>query len=177
MEVDDKQLLTENSVDKVKFYFKDSPLSNRVITTCLFINSEKQRIEARGVAICSLRESFSEKDGKNRAFGRAKKALIRKVNSERINAKGREDELVHRLYKIKTKEDDEDFILVKAKELASFDPNLDVTIIDGDNKFLRKYLVRIPANYPIALASRYYRFKSQYRPNPSGAVEVELLRG
>ena len=74
------EIFEHNGVDKIFFYFKDSPLANNVCTTCLLINTKEKRIEARGVSICSLLDTFSKLKGKSKASGRALKALIRKEN-------------------------------------------------------------------------------------------------
>lgn len=170
-----KEFLQENEVDKIKFYYEGSALADNIYTACVFINSKKNRIEARGVSICSLRDTFKRKDGKNRAFGRAIKALRQKKNSKKINATGREGEFVNRLFKIRSENDDDMFISTVGTELSSFDPNTPVTIINGDNKYVRKYVIKVPAHYPITKTNKKFKYKSSYRPNPACKEEIELL--
>ena len=174
MSEDIRRILEENGVDKISFYFTNSPLVNNAFTTCVFINSSKQRIEARGVSICSLLDTFSKSQGKNKAFGRAIKALVRKQNNWKINGSGRDDEFAKRAFKIKTQNDEEYFNNNIVEELKRIDPNMLVhTIQDNRNK---KYSYEIPISYPVKLANLLYKYKSHYRPVPAGAEEQELLR-
>lgn len=172
----DQEVLVKNGVDKISFYWEGTPIINNAFTACLFINSEKNRIEARGVSICSLRDTFNRKKGKSRAYGRAMKALTRKVNDYKINPIGREDEFIRRSVKIKNKDSDKEFLDVTAKELMKIDPNMELTIteINGKN-LIKKYAFELPVNYPISIANQSLRFKSQYRPNPTGKTELEIL--
>lgn len=170
-----RELLAKHGVDKIKFYSRSSSLAE-VYTTCIFINTEKGRIEARGVSICSLKDTFKRIDGKNRAFGRAISALKRKTNNERINSLGREYEFVQRKFKIRNEDEDENFIATVIEELTDFDPFIDVSIINGNDKYKRYYIVNVPANYPIAKAHEHYKYKSEYRPNPACKEELTLLK-
>lgn len=170
-----QEVLEQNGVDKISFYWESTPIINNAFTACLFINSEKNRIEARGVSICSLRDTFSRKKGKSRAFGRAMKALTRKVNDYKINPAGREEEFVQRTVKIRNEDSDKEFLDIKAKELMKIDPNMELLITEGGKTILKKYSFSLPINYPILIANQTLRFKSQYRPNPSGKVELNLL--
>ena len=172
----DQEVLAQNGVDKISFYWETTPIINNAFTACLFINSEKNRIEARGVSICSLRDTFNRKKGKSRAYGRAMKALTRKVNDYKINPIGREDEFVRRTVKIKNEDSDKEFLDVKAKELMKINPNMELMITEiNSKKLMKKYSFEIPINYPILIANQSLRFKSQYRPNPTGKVELEIL--
>lgn len=171
-----QEVLKENGVDKISFYWESTPIINNAFTACLFINSEKNRIEARGVSICSLRDTFNRKKGKSRSFGRAMKALTRKENGYKINPIGREDEFVKRTIKIKNKDSDKEFLEVKAKELMKIDPNMELVIMEINSKtLLKKYGFLLPVNYPITVTNQTLRFKSHYRPNPTGKVELKLL--
>lgn len=171
-----QEVLTQNGVDKISFYWESTPIINNAFTACLFINSEKNRIEARGISICSLRDTFNRKKGKSRAYGRAMKALTRKVNDYKINPIGREDEFVKRSMKIKNEVSDKEFLDIKAKELMRIDPNMELTITEINSKnLIKKYTFDLPVNYPILIANQSLRFKSHYRPNPTGKVELDIL--
>ena len=172
----DQEVLEQNGVDKISFYWESTPIINNAFTACLFINSEKNRIEARGVSICSLRDTFNRKKGKSRAYGRAMKALTRKENGYKINPIGREDEFIRRSMKIKNKDSDKEFLEVKAKELMKINPNMELMITEINSKnLMKKYAFELPVNYPILIANQSLRFKSHYRPNPTGKVELEIL--
>lgn len=168
-------ILDQNDVDKVKFYYRDAPLLNNAFTTCVFINSQAGRIEARGVSICSVKDTFCKKEGKQKAFGRAIKALVRKANDGKINATGRDFESVTRSFKC-TAKDDEKFRLKYIPEIMKINPDADILVSDLDGKkYSRKYSFDIPLSYPIRIANMIYKYKSQYRPNPAGREEVTIL--
>ena len=176
MDASTQQVLDKNGVDKISFYWEDTPIINNAFTACLFIKSEKNRIEARGVSICSLRDSFSKKKGKSKAFGRAMKALVKRENDYKINAFGREDEFIKRTIKIKNEDSDKEFLKTKAKELIDINPAMELIITEINNKhMLKKYSFELPINYPMEVTNKSFRFKSQYRPNPTGKVELNLL--
>lgn len=168
------RLLQENGVDKISFYFIDSPIINNAFTTCVLVNSEKQRIEARGVSICSLADIFSKNEGKNKAFGRAIKALKRKENNWKINGSGRDEEFILRGMKIKSSDDELRFRNEVAAELKRIDPQMPIQVVQNGNH--KKYLFELPLSYPVRLANSLYKYKSQYRPTPVGEDEQELLK-
>ena len=172
MNEDTQRLFEEHGVDKISFYFINSPLVNNAFTTCVLINSSQQRIEARGVSICSLLDTFSKSEGKNKAFGRAVKALARRENNWRINGSGRDDEFVKRGIKIKTREDELRFRETIAQELKRIDPDLLVSA--SKSGAYKKYSFEVPVSYPVKLANSLYKYKSHYRPIPVGE-EKELL--
>jgi len=174
MNEDIQKILQDNDVDKISFYFVNSPVVNNAFTTCVFINSSKQRIEARGVSICSLLDTFSKSEGKNKAFGRAIKALVRKENNWKINGSGRDDELVKRGVKIKSNDDELHFRNEIAEELKRIDPSMPITV--RTTRGYKKYSYEIPVSYPVKLANSLYKYKSHYRPTPVGDDEQELIR-
>ena len=169
-----ERLLNENGVDRVKFYYTSTPLVDNAYTTCVFINTEKGRIESRGVAICSLRDTFSKSKGKNKSFGRAMSAIHRKMSSEKINPCGRDCEGVRRVIKIKSDKDADRFEGAVA-ELHNLDPDLEVAVVEGNGKTHSKYCFSIPASYPIRIANKDFKYKSQFRPNPAGSEEAQFL--
>ncbi|HCW08062.1 MAG TPA: hypothetical protein DGG95_11940 [Cytophagales bacterium] len=56
-----------------------------IYTACLLFG-ENGTVLSRGISVCSLLEEFSSKEGKNRALGRAIKAVANTGSSEPINA-------------------------------------------------------------------------------------------
>ena len=169
-----QKVLNENGVDKVSFYFINSPIVNNAFTTCVLINSAQKRIEARGVSICSLLDTFSKSEGKNKALGRAIKALVRKRNSWKINGSGRDEEFIPRSFKVKTEAEDDIFRAEIAPELQRIDPQLPIRVNNGGR--YKKYSFEIPVSYPVRLANSLFRYKSQYRPTPVGDEENELIK-
>ena len=175
MKEETRQLLNDNNIDKVEFYYQTTPLVNNVFTTCLLINSKLKRIEARGVSICSLMDVFSKTKGKQKALGRAVKALKRKGNFYKINASGRVDEFTQRSLKIKSATEEERFRTEVAAELMRIDPSLPVQISSTSGTVFKKVQYELPLNYPISVANRYYKYKSQFRPEPN-EIELNMLR-
>jgi hypothetical protein len=179
MDEQTRKTLEENGVDKISFYYINSPLVNNAFTTCVLINSSKQRIEARGVSICSLLDTFSKSQGKNKALGRAIRALVRKQNTWKINGSGRDDEFTKRGFKVKTQEDEKYFMNEIQEELKRIDPDTQISVISTRSKKCaeyKKYSFEVPISYPVRLANLFYKYKSQYRPVPVGTEEQELIR-
>ncbi len=174
MNPDTQRILAENGVDKISFYFINSPIVNNAFTVCVLINSTEKRIEARGVSICSLMDTFSKSEGKNKAFGRAIKAIVRRKNSWKINGSGRDDEFIPRSFKVKTEIEDDKFKGDIAPELQRIDPHLPIRVQNGGR--YKKYSFEIPASYPMKLANSLFKYKSHYRPVPVGEEENELLK-
>lgn len=170
-----RQILEENGIDKIHFYQARTPLLSNAFTACVLFNSEKCSIEARGVSICSLLDTFNISEGKNRAFGRAIKALKRKGNFFKINGSARSDQFVQRAMKIKNETDDENFMNEIVTELQTVSPpNMEIKVLSG-KKFMKKYLFSVPLSYPVMIANRYFKYKSQFRPTPVGEEELSLV--
>lgn len=167
-------ILAEHGIDKIAFYTAGTPIVNNVFTTCVFLNTLKGSIEARGVAICSLKDSYSKKKGKQKAFGRAMQALLHMKNDLRIKATCRDDELVKRKIKVKTHEDEVEFQTVILDELRRVDPSMKIQTMKSHG--YKKYFYDLPASYPMRLANNLYRYKSQFRPNPVTDEELRLLK-
>lgn len=72
-----------DSIVREKFYYIRDEGNNPRATICL-LKSEEGRI-ARGVALCSYLDVISKTEGRNKARGRATKALIRNNNTGRIS--------------------------------------------------------------------------------------------
>lgn len=171
-----QRILEVNGVDKVAFYGSRSPVVNNIFTACVFINTRLGRIESRGVAICSLKDSFSKKKGKQKAFGRALKALVHKTNDLKIRAAARDDELVRRRLKIKTFEDELTFRELVTEELRQVDPTMRIQTIQNPGDKYKKYYFNLPLSYPVRLTNSLFKYKSQYLPEAVGSEELKLLR-
>lgn len=169
-----QEALANNGVDKISFYYEKTPLINNAFTTCVFINTSKKRIEARGVSICSLLDIFSTSKGRNKAFGRAMKALVRKKNFGKINSSSRDDEFIRRGFKVKSPKDEEYFNNVIITELVDIDSSMAVSTHHG-LKNRKEYSFNLPLSYPIKIANKLYKYKSHFRPIPTGKFEAELL--
>lgn len=167
-------LLKENGIDKIYFYNIKTPVLNNTMTVCIL--KRKDKIETRGVSICSLLDSFNITKGKHIALGRAIKSLKRKENFFKINGCGRNDEHIKRQMKIKTELDDKNFKMTIAPELNSIKPAREIKIqIDVNAKFIKKYIFDLPLSYPMQTANNFFRYKAQYRPDPATDAEFALL--
>lgn len=172
-----KTLLEGNGVDKVVVYTEKTPILQNAFTTCLFINTQKKQIEARGVAICSVSDVYKKGKGKSKAFGRAMKALLRKENDFKINPANRSNYSVKKDLKLKNEESFkklEDEIIPELKKVYEVD-NIPINLINS-HKNAKTFSFDLPANYPIILANKLYKYKSEFRPNPSGAFETKLIQ-
>ena len=76
--------LAIDGVKRIKIYYEKSKLLGNIFTACLLLGDNDELL-ARGVAICSLRDSHKKSSGKNIALGRATKALKKHENLEKIN--------------------------------------------------------------------------------------------
>jgi hypothetical protein len=95
METEDAVKIKENPLrkaakelgaDAVKFYYNKENISGvtrNISTVCLLLKNKE--VVARGISICSTREQHIKKDGRSRAFGRARRALVKEENGEPIN--------------------------------------------------------------------------------------------
>ena len=172
------KLFEENNIDKVHFYNVKTPIDNNSFTVCVLFNSAENRIEARGISICSVLDSYKISKGKNKSLGRALKALKRKKNFFKINGAGRKNEFVTREMKIKDEIDEERFQKQIVPELKASSTDLDIKVVSDPNnsRYSKKYIFKIPLSYPVQVANRYFRYKSQYRPTPIGRYELDLFK-
>lgn len=177
MEEQLKALLEEHGVDRVIVYAEKTSILQNAFTTCLFMNTQKKQIEARGVAICSVSDIYKKGKGKSKAFGRAMKALLRKENDFKINPENRSAYSVKKDLKLKNAESIkklEDEIIPELKKVYGVD-HISINLINS-HKNAKTFTFDLPANYPIILANKLYKYKSEYRPNPSGAFETKLIQ-
>ena len=172
--MNEQQLLDEHGVDKIYFYTVGTPIMTNTFTVCVLYNSQQNRIEARGVSICSLLDAFKHSKGKDKAFGRAKKALKHKDNFYKINGKSRRNEFVQREMKIKTEEDDNKFKKEIIPELVAIFPDTPIKV-NHLSASKTKYIFDVPLSYPVEITNKHFKYKAQYRPTPSGPVERDLM--
>lgn len=168
-----EKILADSGVDKIYYYFINSPIVNNAFTVCVFINSLQKRIEARGVSICSLKDTFSKNEGKNKAFGRAVKALIKRSNNWKIKGSSRDREFTKRTFTVKNKSDLNRFKEEIVPELKKVDPNMTISVMQNGPS--TKYIYDVPMSYPVRLANDMFRYKSQYRPAPVNKEELNLI--
>ena len=169
-----KETLEQNGVDQIFFYFEDSPLTNNIFTTCLLINAKAKRIEARGVSICSLLDTFSRAKGKSKAAGRALKALIRKENSYEINGLGRAEETIMKIIRIKDEDEHIQFLQTQIPALINLQTPVNEVKMQG-GRHLKRYKIEMPANYPILKTNELFHYKSEFRPRPVHEMEFKVL--
>jgi hypothetical protein len=167
-----KELLKRENINKIMFYDYKTSLLQNVFTVCVLLNTETPQIEARGVAICSVGDTFSKVEGKDKSFYRAVEALRRKKSTGRINPEGRNGGVTRKIFGIKP-DQEKAFVNVTLKELYNINPNSKIVSIPSGKK--KKFIVEIPSNYPIKLANKLFKYKSHYRPQPSNKMETKLL--
>jgi hypothetical protein len=132
--------LKENGVDKIKFYYSDKdPVVNNSFTVCLLL-SNAGKLLSRGVSICSVKDMHNKSDARDKSFGRAFKALLKKESSEPINP-----------YR---------FNEVNGCQTPAF--------------VVRKNGVRIPLDYPLREAVKFFSYKSEFDPKPT-EKEVRII--
>lgn len=74
------------------YYYRDSEKVPRV---CVCLLKDKGGNVGKGISICSLKERPILTDGKNRARGRAKKALVRQSTNLPVNRVEAQEVMVH----------------------------------------------------------------------------------
>jgi len=149
-----------NEVHRVKYYYHKDSIVGNIFTACLLIGEDKE-ILSRGIAICSLLDSFSKKEGRRKSYSRAMKAYWSESDSGIINEVYLKSKFINR--KFKTQEDR----IIENSHLVS------VSQQSAENlKFVN---VSISRNYPIYKTSQFFKFKSEYAPIPT-ELEKKILR-
>lgn len=174
MKHDITQIFKANNINKVKFYYYKTPLVNNIFTACVFINTNKKQIIARGISICSLRDAHVKSKGRSRSFGRALKATIHKKNYDKIKSKARTDEFITRSIKVKTKKNKEDFKSTIIPELLKINPEMPINISNINNYSI--YSFKLPISYPIQETNKSFKYKTCYKPNPVNQKENLLFK-
>ena len=160
----------EEKVSKVKFYNLDDELFGKLITVCLLL-SDNNEILARGVSICSIKDTFNKTTGRNKSYGRAMKALKNKSDFYRIARDFCSDESCSKSFKVK-KDDQERISLLE--EYFSLYGNTTNTI---EKKNLLVYNFIFPLSYPVSIAAQSFELESEYIPIPTDyELSIGLIR-
>jgi len=165
------KILLENGVEKIKFYFHTTSIVNNIFTACLMFDSSNNLI-SRGVSICSPIDVFKKLSGRGKAFGRAVQALKLKANSESIDGWIERWDGQFVIKSIKVKNEIEENIISSniSEELASFYGSL-YNFIKKENinskKCSKKITFKIPRNYAIWETRKFFKYKSEYKPEPA----------
>jgi len=157
----------------VKYYRHTSPVTQNIFTACVFFNIDKTMI-ARGVAICSVLDSFSKATGRGIALSRALKAAEYKVSSEPINNQPYRWKtlFVGRSMRMRNDQDLDFFngeVLPILSGLKADDKNWIKTLTEEDSKGNKKVkiLYKIPRDYPLKETVKVFKFKSEFMPDPT----------
>jgi len=156
------ETLKELGVTKVRFYYHTSPLVNNIFTACLLVN-DKDEVLGRGISICSARDVYRKREGKNKAMGRAIRAIVRQENSEPIKLRTDryEGQKIRRIMKIKQKEIPQTMALLNAS-LVQIKEN-PAAITKRANK-IGKIIFDVPLMYPLTVTSKFFKNKSEFKP-------------
>ncbi len=133
-----------------KYYYEADDLIGNIYTACILVDKSDLSIVSRGIAVRSLLDMHKKSVARYIAHGRAVKAVMKKGNSDEINAE-RQRFPSFVLFKIK-KEMTED-------ELARI--NETFFIPEGSKN------VYVPRFYPLEETSKQFKFKSEFRPEPT----------
>ena len=171
-----KQKLKELGVDRIKIYRHKSPICHNIFTACLFMD-EQGTILSRGIAICSVKDSYCKATGRGIAFGRAFEAIKTELSSEPINhlLPRWENKFVTRTLQIK-KEKDENFffnkiapMLEQLNDEIGVNPDFAKVKVylneQRDGSTRKTFIYKIPRDYPIRETLKRFKYKSEFRPN------------
>lgn len=152
-------ILATYNIGKIKFYYRKSKLLGNIFTACLLVENNNTLV-ARGISICSVKDTHNKKIARNLAFGRAIKALKKKSTGSPINDDIEDRKNLYgsvtRIYK-KTNKNEKEFNELKA-EVEKFDLYFEEK---NDGNLI---LVCIPIYYPIERTSDEFRYKYEYKP-------------
>ena len=150
-------------VTNIRYYNLKTELTN-VYDVCILLD-KNNKILSRGVSICSFLDQYVKKTGRNRAFGRAVKALVNKQNSLEINPLRFENEIVELKFKAKNNEQD---IKIK-KRLKNIKTTKKV------NGSIIEYKCKIPYSYPIVETYISFKYKSEFLPLEKTKIEKSII--
>jgi hypothetical protein len=149
-----KSLFEKEGITKVKFAELKTILGT-LVTACEFLDANGDAV-SRGLAIRSLKDGYIKKRCKNKAFGRAIKALCRKDDFYPIRDEiPRDEDVVNRVIKYETEEEKCD-----CKEILRFAvKNKPISSKEG-----KGYRITISSLFPLFYAKQYFNYKSEYKP-------------
>jgi hypothetical protein len=178
LEVDEN--LQKAGVMSTRHYYKNDPILGNIFTASIFFDKDR-KILARGVAICSVKDSHNKKFAREKSKSRAITALFKKTNSlpimpfdmdkEGISPSKREFEYHIKSFKLNKK--DEDFKDKKEAlmdEISKHDTLGDVVVQDFEH--FEKISVYIPYTLPIEETLTHFKFKSEFEPTPTDEEKV-----
>jgi len=161
MNSESANILNSFGVDRVKFYYRKSRLLGNIFTACLLLGNNDKPM-ARGLSICSVRDSHNKELARVLSMGRAIKALKKKTSGSPINndIENRSQlwGTVNRVYR-KTSKNEKEFNELKT-EAEQFDLHFE-EINNKNGSFISVY---IPMYYPIERTSYEFGYKYEYEP-------------
>jgi len=168
--------LKELGVEYIRFYTHTTPVVNNIFTACILMD-ENKKLLARGVSICSVLDTYRKKAGKNKAMGRAIRALrigqsdspINLINVKTRNAKKKKaprwyGEMVGKSFKIKTKADQQYFRKEIIPILAEVETTYRYVNIDVGGEPKKKAIFSLPRVYPLMETAKFFKYKCMYKP-------------
>jgi len=175
-----QERMDDLKVSMIKYYRHKSLVTQNIFTACLLFSDNKAMM-ARGVAICSVLDSFSKATGRGIALSRALKAAESEGSSEPINNYPYRWRtlFVGRSMRIKTKEDKDYFndkvlpVLTEIQDIEKGDVKTQ-TEEDSNGNMKVKILYRIPRDYPLEETSKIFDYKSEFMPQPTD-IEKKLF--
>lgn len=145
-----KEILRKK-INKIEFKEIKNSILGMLYMVCEF--SLDGKLLARGVSIRSLLDGFNRKRGKNKAFGRAVKALLSKSNSEPLREYIDEDTVLRRSFTSKNEKDSAEFLKI-------------VPYLESSTSRNGKYEYRVNPLLPLLLAKRdKIVVKSEFNPS------------
>ena len=150
LDSDLRKTLKKERVSKIKFNEFKSSLGILFIT-CTFFD-EDRKPSARGLSICSLADTFIRKEGKKKAFNRAVKAIVTKMNSNEVIERDNIKRYVRRSVDNSTQLQSLNQYIRRQRYV--------------DYKGKKKFEFSIDSSAPLRIAKQKYsfRYKSEYKP-------------
>lgn len=141
-------------VKKIKYYYYKTPFVNNVFTCCLFLDENKSII-SRGIAICSVLDTFNKRKGRGKSFSMALRAAIEKKNFAPIiiSPDRWRQKTVTRKATVKNE-----------KELEIY-YNFTSKLIVNKNKGI-KIIYKISRDYALLETNKIFKHRAMYKPDP-----------
>jgi len=143
--------ILRGKINKIEFKEIKDKILGVLYMVCEFSNEGE--LLARGISIRSLMDGFNRKKGKNKAFGRAVKALLSETNTDPIRVFIPDDSIISRSLTYKDDSTKKDF-----EHLVPY--------LESSSKKGEKIFYRICSFLPLEIVSRNIDFKSEFKPTP-----------
>jgi len=163
------QKLKECGVDDIRFYYNNCPLVGNIFTACVMF-SEDKKILARGVAICSIIDFHNKKIARKVSKSRAAEAIFKGSDSHEIYPNlhdSRDLYNIQKCFKIKSEE-------LKGELLQKIN-KLGFTHITRQFEKYERIFVTIPYIYPVEKTREYFKYKSEFKPEPT-RDEIQIFK-